>query len=158
MNALKVSAVTDMVRIFYCLSFVRVGIHRSQENSQQDSISPSWEGYTTEWISRWNSKIFCKTKMFQIDYENNVILLTLINVLGPVVLRPAKAIPGLNFNPSFFSSKAFLWQFSLFYLEHPLQKIVAKENYLNLPSKLSYLNSHFRQSRIILTQLWTTRP
>ena len=66
MNALKVSAVTDMIRIFYCLSFVRVGIHRSQENSQQDSISPSWEGYTIEWISRWNSKIFCKTKCFKL--------------------------------------------------------------------------------------------
>ena len=39
--------------------------------------------------------------------------------LDPVVRRPISANPGLNFNPGlfFFSSKHFLGQFSLFFLE-----------------------------------------
>ena len=39
--------------------------------------------------------------------------------LDPVVRRPISANPGLNFNPGlfFFSSKHFLGQFSVFFLE-----------------------------------------
>ena len=39
--------------------------------------------------------------------------------LDPVVRRPISANPGLNFNPGlfFFSSKYFLGQFSVFFLE-----------------------------------------
>ena len=54
---------------------------------------------------------------------------------------------GLNFNPGlfFFCSKAISQiLFSLFYLEHPLNKLYTKRIKLNLLFKFSYQNSNFR--------------
>lgn len=54
---------------------------------------------------------------------------------------------GLNFNPGlfFFCSKAISpILLSLFYLEHPLNKLYTKRIKLNLLFKFSYQNSNFR--------------
>ena len=83
--------------------------------------------------------------------------------LEPVVWGPIGGNPGLNFNLGlfFFSSEAFSWTiFSrLFFLERPIIKLYTKRILkLNLHLKLSYLNSNFALTLVILTQLWTSWP
>ena len=79
---------------------------------------------------------------------------------GPVVRRPISANPGLNFNLGFFffCSKVFYRIIFSILFRASNHQIAGKKNKMNLLFKLSYLNSNFVLTMVILTLLWTTRP
>ena len=79
---------------------------------------------------------------------------------APVVRRPISANRGLSFNLGFFffCSKELSRIIFFILLRATNHQFVGKRIKLNLPFKLSYLNSNFVLTPVILTLLWTTRP
>ena len=74
---------------------------------------------------------------------------------GRLALNPGLNLARVSFS---FVQKHFLGQCSLIFIEHRIINLLTKIIKLNLPFKLSYLNSSFALTLGYLNPAWTTRP